>query len=139
MMPRGYAPIDPVRLAALAAEGKPDSELAAEFAVNIRTIERWRKRLGIASQWKPVRGTSHGVAGYTRGCRCDVCREANRLQAAEWRRSVRARVAELGLPRGVDHGLNAYGNYGCRCDVCKAAGAVANAATKARAKQRAAS
>ncbi len=56
------------------------------------------------------------------GCRCQACREANRLDTAEDR--ARRRVA-LGSAE-VEHGTKStYTNHGCRCEECR----VANAAT----------
>jgi hypothetical protein len=54
----------------------------------------------------------HGTRSrYMGGCRCDDCREAQRVHTAELRRRGDA-------PR---HGVSGYKNYGCRCATCTAA------------------
>lgn len=58
------------------------------------------------------RAAKHGTRScYSIGCRCDDCREANRVYMAECRHS--------GKP--PTHGLSGYKNYGCRCRICTAA------------------
>ena len=69
------------------------------------------------------------------GCRCALCREANRVYMAEWkarRQRNMARAGLEGLPPGVEHGSSAYTNYGCRCDVCKGARSAYNAEYRLR-------
>ena len=71
-----------------------------------------------------VEAAWHGtLGGYTNHkCRCDKCREANRI----YNTGAKARrYASLKDPLDARHGsTNFYGNYGCRCDRCTAAWAV---------------
>jgi hypothetical protein len=58
---------------------------------------------------------SHGTRSrYTAGCRCDLCRAAQREEQRARRRSGQAPT----------HGLSGYKNYGCRCPVCTQANTV---------------
>lgn len=62
----------------------------------------------------------HGTRNrYAGGCRCDLCRDANRLYAKEMSDRRRGRLAEMfdQLPHGS---ANTYRNWGCRCDACRA-------------------
>lgn len=34
---------------------------------------------------RPVRDDQHGLTGYQYGCRCDVCREANKISSSQYR------------------------------------------------------
>jgi hypothetical protein len=62
----------------------------------------------------------HGTRSkYNGGCRCDDCREANRVSHAEWELRVRGNPPEHGTE-------NAYRNYGCRCQECRVVGSIAN-------------
>lgn len=58
----------------------------------------------------------HGRGGYRRGCRCEECREANRVHMA----ASRARRVQRGKedPSLIPHGLGGYRNWGCRCETC---------------------
>jgi hypothetical protein len=64
---------------------------------------------------------NHGAYAYnTSKCRCDVCREANRVQGAASRTRRYARLAAD--PTVARHGTyTTYNNWGCRCDVCREA------------------
>lgn len=66
---------------------------------------------------KPLR---HGTRyAYVRGCRCDACTTANRMDTYAARRLYRRQEKDPNDPR---HGsINFYRNYGCRCDRCRAA------------------
>ncbi|RSS92501.1 hypothetical protein EF919_18385 [Streptomyces sp. WAC02707] len=66
------------------------------------------------------RKTRHGhVNAYKSGCRCDACREANRVYQAA---SNKRRAADPALADRAGHGrASTYINYACRCDACKAA------------------
>ena len=56
----------------------------------------------------------HGTnSGYSKGCRCDDCKSANKAYRKAWAERRRASI-----PHGTTNG---YANYGCRCDPCKAA------------------
>lgn len=64
----------------------------------------------------------HGGAGtayvYNK-CRCDECREANRIRVARRRNERRAEPKAPDDPR---HGKSTfYSNHGCRCEKCTAA------------------
>lgn len=67
---------------------------------------------------------------YQKGCRCDACRDAYRLYAAE----LRARRA--GDPSSADragHGKpSTYKNHGCRCEPCSKANSADVAAFRRR-------
>lgn len=68
----------------------------------------------------------HGMYGtYNNwGCRCDKCKEANRIVHAK----IKSRNAK-------SHGLSGYFNYGCRCDTCNDAARVWNQSQYLRFKQ----
>lgn len=56
------------------------------------------------------RAARHGTKSkYRTGCRCEACREANRIASYE------RRHAGLTPPT---HGDSGYRNYGCRCPIC---------------------
>jgi hypothetical protein len=68
----------------------------------------------------PVNDERHGLNGYNNyACRCDICKEAQRVDITV----RRARRQAAGLPDGDErHGTyNGYSNYCCRCDHCKLA------------------
>lgn len=57
----------------------------------------------------------HGTArGYTYGCRCEPCKEANRER---YREAKRRRLSRP-VPGHVHGTWNGYSNYGCRCAEC---------------------
>lgn len=71
---------------------------------------------------------THGYGGYTRGCRCGVCRAAK----AEYVRGRRRRARQVAarftdgsgrhLARGITHGtVSGYEEAGCRCQPCTSA------------------
>lgn len=62
----------------------------------------------------PRHGTPNGYGNHH--CRCERCREANRLQHAEYMRRVRAD----GRIRGR-HGTDLAYDSGCRCEECRLA------------------
>jgi len=104
--------------------GAPDDQIVEVLRVSGRTVQRWRKRLGLPRnvQIRPVRPVPHGtVRGYRRGCRCGTCADAMRYDGDKYR------LARIGLTP-PSHGRSGYKNWGCRCDTCKAAGAVVNQA-----------
>lgn len=80
---------------------------------------------------------AHGLPNtYKNGCRCEQCREANRVYqaAATARRAADPTAADI-----AGHGrASTYSNYLCRCDACRAANAVASQAYRQRRKERAA-
>lgn len=61
--------------------------------------------------------TKHSMQAYRAGCRCAICRDANRLYHAAQRRERKSRAA-TDAPHGTP---GAYMNWSCRCDACKAA------------------
>ena len=60
----------------------------------------------------PRHGTTNGYSNL--GCRCDECREANRLGHAKYMAQVRAEGRILG-----EHGSRLAYDSGCRCDKCR--------------------
>lgn len=82
----------------------------------------------------------HGTAGRYRagGCRCDLCREANRLarrKAREERYAERIKVGGRWFhPKvGLLHATAwAYQEHGCRCDACRKFAARQTLASKQR-------
>ncbi len=77
---------------------------------------------------------THGTfSAYTNhACRCDECREANRLHMVATRARLRLRPAA-----DVAHGWSGYVNWGCRCETCAAANAAHSRGVRERARQRA--
>ncbi|MEU9558026.1 hypothetical protein [Streptomyces fumanus] len=66
---------------------------------------------------------SHDYNAYHRGCRCGVCREANRVYAAKQRAR---RAADPTAADAAGHGkATTYINCGCRCDACRTANSTA--------------
>jgi hypothetical protein len=67
----------------------------------------------------------HGYVPYTKGCRCDVCKEAKRLYSKaqrDQRACMLARATTRGYTYtvpGITHGYSGYQNFKCRCDTCK--------------------
>jgi len=57
---------------------------------------------------------SHGLGGYSLGCRCEDCVTTKAEYMAEWRASKTFED----IPHGTDNG---YTNYGCKCDACREA------------------
>lgn len=69
----------------------------------------------------------HGYGRYSRGCRCEVCRDAKaeymrqrRLAASEVA-AMQAGLGRLSRVSGITHGRYGYEERGCRCEVCVAA------------------
>lgn len=76
--------------------------------------------------------SAHGTrTRYVAGCRCDECREANRIYVADRRRRRGGAAAEYASrkARGLAaddprHGTRlGYNGWGCRCQPCRAANA----------------
>jgi hypothetical protein len=61
----------------------------------------------------------HGYGGYSRGCKCDVCRAGKAERMRELRaEAVLRRQSDLVVP-GARHGTYAgYKNDMCRCPAC---------------------
>lgn len=85
----------------------------------------------------PPAGGHGAFKNYQAGCRCERCREANRVRHAAQRADRRARG---GLPPGDSrHGTHTgYTNWCCRCDPCRAAGSDLNRRTRLARETRAA-
>ena len=83
---------------------------------------------------KPHVPITHGrVTGYSRGCRCPECRQAN---TDSLNRRKAERCADPAAADRAGHGkTSTYLNYGCRCDPCKAAQSVTNRRNYQRRKQ----
>lgn len=72
---------------------------------------RRRKPMGADD---PRHGTTNGYGNL--GCRCDACKEANRVGHAKYMAQARAHRRELG-----EHGSSLRYDTGCRCDECREA------------------
>ena len=83
-------------------------------------------------------GIKHGYTAYTRGCRCEVCREAKRRYMSA-RRSTRRMTDRIEVVEPITkarwliapiekHGTRyGYEERGCRCAACCAAHAASHA------------
>lgn len=95
---------------------------AAELAgVSKRTVQRWAGTEGILSGYEPeITRPCPSAAAYTRGCRCDGCKAANRevQRQIKDRRVARFRKGEREPRR---HGVSGYSNWDCRCEECRTA------------------
>lgn len=68
--------------------------------------------------------SDHGYVPYTRGCRCEVCRNAkSTYMRAKRRRARRVRESVGGrlFVEHIRHGTAGYKDHSCRCEVCRAA------------------
>ncbi len=68
----------------------------------------------------------HGTpSAYNHGCRCEHCREANRVRCLELRASlkVRTNAGDPEIPHGTTGG---YKNWGCHCEECTQANTLAS-------------
>jgi hypothetical protein len=85
----------------------------------------------------------HDYVGYTKGCRCVVCKAAKRAYMRALRahdRSLREWTpAGLVTPLPIKHGISGYQNHGCRCQECRDAKAAADRRQKAAREAREAS
>ncbi|MFE2021330.1 hypothetical protein ACFW9O_25110 [Streptomyces sp. NPDC059499] len=102
----------------MAAAGAPDRAIGEELGVSWRTVLRARQRHGIPSTWQPKKASCGAPGPYKRGCRCQICRQANlaRLAAGKADRFAR-RAAGTAV---FTHGSSGYRNWGCRCVTCSA-------------------
>lgn len=76
----------------------------------------------------PRHGTTNGYGNL--GCRCDPCREANRVGHADYMARVRTEGRILGK-----HGSELAYDTGCRCDPCREFHNAKSRATFARRKK----
>lgn len=80
----------------------------------------------------PRHGTTNGYGNL--GCRCERCREANRIAHAQYRRKA---ITEGRLvTEDVEHGTPYRYDVGCRCDPCRQAHNAKSRATKQRLRSR---
>lgn len=85
-----------------------------------QTIHRApRVKLDFDDKGRPIVHGGSG-AGYSRGCRCEECTEANTIRYREaYNRRHRMLLRN---PECVEHGrVSTYVNWGCKCDECKEA------------------
>jgi hypothetical protein len=62
---------------------------------------------------------SHGYGGYSRGCRCEVCKDAKAKYMSAKRRAATQSAQPGEAVTGVTHGTrSAYKDKGCRCGKC---------------------
>jgi hypothetical protein len=80
----------------------------------------------------PRHGTANGYGNH--GCRCDACKEANRITHARYLRKVLAEGSLTG--ENVIHGTSYRYDVGCRCDACREAHNAKSRATKQRIRAR---
>lgn len=80
----------------------------------------------------PRHGSANGYGNH--GCRCDACREANRLNHAAYMARVRA-TGQL-ASGDVSHGTSYRYDVGCRCDACREAHNAKSRVIKARIRAR---
>jgi hypothetical protein len=137
--PRGRRPcilID-VDLAAELLRSMTIKDAAEKLGVNRRTLER---RISVTPELRAARAErtldfEHGTpSAYTyHRCRCEVCREGNRLRMRQLMLNRSERT--VAAPHGT---VSGYTNWKCRCAPCKKAGSENNRRTRARRLARAA-
>lgn len=74
---------------------------------------------------------THSYGGYTRGCRCDICRAAKAAYSRARRAvanaptrtpAINAKGRPILIAEGIRHGTrHGYEEYACRCDACRTA------------------
>jgi hypothetical protein len=101
------------------------TQLIHRQAANTEDAQLLLDALGLADL-EPEHGTH---ARYQSGCRCEDCREANRVRCLEYRRRAAANPA---VADRAGHGrASTYKNLGCRCTPCREAGMAHQAKTRA--------
>lgn len=110
-------------------QGASRSDIATSEGIRPNSVSIRARELGLdTSAWRHKAAPLHGTPSrYSRGCRCELCSQANASRAAEMR--------QRGLPAPDDprHGTRSgYINWGCRCEACRRAGSEANRAYRAR-------
>ena len=74
----------------IAMADQRDSVIAERLSVSTRTVQRWRRRLGLPGSGSFPQPLQHGASAYSHGkCKCDECTEANRVRHAQWRESLK--------------------------------------------------
>ena len=94
---------------------------AAKFAgVSKRTVQRWASEQGVKSGYvAPIEMECPSAASYTRGCRCEGCRLANKEAQRE---TKKRRIERFRSGRTkIKHGVSGYSNWDCRCEKCRKA------------------
>lgn len=95
-------------------EGSPLREIMAKTKLS----RSWLSRNGVLSIRKE-RVPRHGTAAEYKnhGCRCELCKTANKVMAKSSTEKRRTKAAAD--PSIVPHGtINGYTNYACRCPDC---------------------
>lgn len=93
---------------------------ASKAGVSKRTVQRWAAASRVHSGYEaPIMRECPSAASYARGCRCEGCKEENRLTQKEIkaRRVARFKAGEV----EITHGVSGYSNWDCRCNECKSA------------------
>jgi hypothetical protein len=107
-------------------EGESSTTKEAE-RLGYASAESLRKalwRVGLRTPHKKVE-LVHGLQGYRRKCRCEVCTEAHRI----YMRGLKEKEAP-------NHGtVSGYRNYACRCQACKEAERLEQRARRQRQRQ----
>jgi hypothetical protein len=110
------------------------TQLVRRQVTNAGDAQLLLEALGLAGR-VPEHGTH---ARYLSGCRCEDCREANRVRCLEYRRRA---AADPAIADRAGHGrASTYKNLGCRCTPCREASMAHQAKARAarRARQKAA-
>lgn len=110
-----------------------DTAAEAEAAVLAKRLEFFTHNNVDKAEAERRRNVVHGMSGYRQGCRCDKCKEPNRLRMRAWRE-------KHGLtgkgPKPWSHGtVVGYTKHKCRCGLCREA--QRQSLAKWRAKQKA--
>jgi hypothetical protein len=82
-------------LATLVARGLSDPAIGDALGVSSRTVLRWRRREGLASQWRPPVPPHGSIVRYRppHRCRCVPCRHANVEAMTAYRAQAQAITA----------------------------------------------
>lgn len=87
--------------------------------------EAWRRAIGHRTERRASGQqvvSTHSYAGYTQGCRCEVCTAAKAAYMRDKRNAAAAAARPGAAVTGVTHGTrSAYEEHGCRCRQCVAA------------------
>jgi hypothetical protein len=58
---------------------------------------------------------------YSRGCRCQPCRDAHAAYVRAGRQAASQRHRAGHRPANITHGYSGYQNHYCRCEICRTA------------------